>query len=382
MKAGWGVRTRLLVVGVLLMGALAGCAAPDGTPPPASPATERAGGTTTAAGPLRCELDAVEPFVQVPAPGYPVGVAVHEGITYVSTSSGLPNHPGDGTERVFAFTPNGTLTEELVVETTPGATMGLWDMAVDSHDDGYRLYVVDMNGRVLRSQLGPAPGELGETETYATIPAPHGAIQWYGSMPLWMTFDMDGNLYLSDDHGRVWKIPPGGSPTLWLESPRLQGPAGPMVAGAAGARIGPDSKLYLSVTTSGQPDSLAAGIVYRVPTGAPPQEADLEEFARLDPTPESGGPGFTAIAFGASGRLYVVLADWQEIAVFETDGTLDRTISSPLFANPIGLAFHGEDLFVASSDWLSVIGRPEKWQVLRVCVQESGLPLNVPAGIP
>lgn len=51
--------------------------------------------------------------------------------------------------------------------------------------------------------------------------------------------------------------------------------------------------------------------------------------------------------------------DWNEIAVIEPDGTLDRTISSPLLANPVGLAFLGDELLVANTNGNSV---------LRVCV--------------
>lgn len=376
-KAGGGGRTNLLVVMALLTGALAGCTAPDGTPPAAPPSVPGSDGT------VRCEKDAVKPFAQVPAPGHPFGLAVHEGITYVSTSAGFVARPS-GAEHVFAFSPNGTLTDDLVVEA--GATMGLFDLAFDSSNDGDRLYIVDMNGRVLRAGLGPAPGDLGEAETYVTIPEPHGAAQWFGSMPAGMAFDPQGTAYLADDHGRVWKIPPGASPSIWFESPRIQGMTGPTIDGAFGARMGPDGKLYLAIHNSGQPESLGAGVVYRVPIGAPPEEADLEEFARLAPNPESRSneppPGFTSIAFGASGRLYVSLATWNAIAVFKPDGTLDRTIASPLLSTPVGLAFLGEDLLVTNSDRYSPSERPEKWQVLRVCVQDGGLPLNVPRGIP
>lgn len=374
MRTGRGGRASLLVVGALVTGALAGCAAPDVTAPGAPPPD------ATSSGASGCELDAVAPFAQVPAPGHPFGLAVHEGFTYVSTSAAMITRPSSGPEHVFAFSPNGTLASDLVVETIPGATMGLLDVALDSHDEGHRLYVVDMNGRVLRAQLGPTPGDLGEIETYATIPAPDGALQWLGSMPMGMAFDPAGVLYLTDDRGRVWTIPPGESPTLWFESPTI--------TGAAGARFGPDGKLYLSVAASGHPDSLAAGMVYRVPTGAAPQEADLEAFARLDPTPQSGedqasAPDFTLLAFGASGRLYVASVGWQAIAVFDPDGTFNRVIKSPLFERPVGLAFLGSDLLVANSgDPVPAGEDPGKWQVLRVCVQDGGLPLSAPTGIP
>jgi len=48
-----------------------------------------------------------------------------------------------------------------------------------------------------------------------------------------------------------------------------------------------------------------------------------------------------------------------------------------LFDSPWGLAFMGESLLVTNAD-IQVPERPNKWNVLKVFVGETGLPLNTP----
>ena len=100
-------------------------------------------------------------FATLPYPGHPFGVAVDRDRVYVSTSRGdfFANQPNSDGERVFAYTLGGKLVNTTSIATMPDATMGLWGVALDGNPNPtHKLYVADMNGRILRLSLDHNPG--------------------------------------------------------------------------------------------------------------------------------------------------------------------------------------------------------------------------------
>lgn len=67
----------------------------------------------------------------------------------------------------------------------------------------------------------------------------------------------------------------------------------------------------------------------------------------------------------------------NQIAVLDPPGNEIRRISRPLFDSPWGLAFMGQSLLVTNAD-IQLPESPSRWNVLKVFVGETGLPLNRP----
>jgi sugar lactone lactonase YvrE len=118
-------------------------------------------------------------------------------------------------------------------------------------------------------------------------------------VPNALAFDRHGNLYVTETFlGGIWKVPPDGEPTLWLQSELLLPPGGP------GAGFGANGIAYrhraLYVANSDQ------GTVVRIPIridGSPGE-----------PTVIAGGlNGPDGLAFDAFGRLYAVTAYGGEL---------------------------------------------------------------------
>jgi hypothetical protein len=202
-------------------------------------------------------------FGPVPLPGHPFGVLATASAVYVTTSLGQAWRPGAGIDDVFTYrTSGGPPIASTQVTTSP--TMGLYGTAQDAAG---RIYVVDMNGRILR--FTPTSHGLTGPETYATVPEPYRSLGWPASMWMLLAFDAKGNLFVTDaDLGAIWRIPPNGQPSIWFQSPDLLSTAG---GGANGIAIGPDHKLYVAVPA--EADHVFASKIFRLPlTDAPPAD--------------------------------------------------------------------------------------------------------------
>jgi sugar lactone lactonase YvrE len=322
-----------------------------------------------ASAPATASAPRVTVFAKVPDPGHPFGIGVAHGRVYVTTSAGLPNHVNTKGERVFTYTQSGRLVSTARVDIAPVSNMGLFGVAFDG---SRRMYVADMNGRILRYALTPNPAK---PKVWAQATPPWEQMGWYGAMWNDIAFDRRGNAYVTDDKPRIWRVTPDGEVSIFFSDPRLVG-AGTIVGGPFGGRIGPDGKLYIAVTTSEYPDGLGQGIVFRLALKDAPQASDLEVFHRF---PASPGFHLEGLAFGRSGRLYVAVNDTNEIAVLTRRGDEERRISSPLFHVPFGLAFLGDSLLVANTDFGG--DNPKNWTIAKVDVGEPGLPLNEPANV-
>lgn len=366
--------------------------------------------------------DTVGVFAKVPSPGYPLGVLGGQTCTkvkhkkkhkhrkhkksheaakhhkhkhrkhkkrkahkrcvkrvYVATSAGNPFHWNSDGERLFTYASDGRLRSSLRIDTMMNpSNMGLYTMAFDGE---HRLYVDDMNSRVLRYRLDKGGLPIDAMKEYATIPPPYSYGDWYSAMWNAVVFGEQGNLYVTDNSARVWRIPPNGQPEIWFQDSRLQGGT---FGGANGAAIGPDGKLYIAVPDSTQPGHTHDSFVYRLPLGPPPSPDDLEEFAHMPASPgEPFGPIATGLTFGKSGRMYLALAIPSgtakfpytkytgQIQVIASNGMPVRRIESPLLDSPMGLAFIGKDLYIANSN-LSPVMDPTHWLILKADVGEKG----------
>ena len=221
----------------------------------------------------------VSVFATVPAPGHPFGIAVDRNRIYVSTSAGdffAPHQNSDG-ERVFAYTRSGKLVRTTTIPTMMDSDMGLFGLALDGNTGRrHGLYVADMNGRILRLDLGKHPAA---PKVFAQVPAPLSAGGWMASMWNDLVFDRAGNLYVPDDKPRIWRVTPGGTPSIWFTDPRLTGYFG-FAGGPLGGRIDPTGKwLYFTITVSAEFPLEA--VVYRVRLVRHPKATDLELVHRF-----------------------------------------------------------------------------------------------------
>jgi len=147
-----------------------------------------------------------------------------------------------------------------------------------------------------------------------------------------MAFDDAGALFLTDSAlGVVWKVRPGGAPSIWLSDPLLQGnPNAPVFGAPFGANgIAFDQKkktLYVANT------DLGAILQIRVlPNGAP---GDVEVFAT-----DSRLLGADGIAFDRSGTLYVAVNTQDQLATVDKRGRVSVVAHGGLLDGPSSLAF-------------------------------------------
>jgi sugar lactone lactonase YvrE len=313
-------------------------------------------------------------FATLPYPGHPFGVAVDRNRIYVSTSRGdfFANQANSDGERVFAFDYEGKLLDTTNIATMPDATMGLWGVALDGNRGAnHKLYVADMNGRILRFGLDR---NAGAPEVFA-VPPPGFEGGWMTTMWNDLVFDPAGNLYMTDDKPRIWRVTPDGQPSVWFTDPAIAGLFG-IAGGPLGGRIDPTGKwFYFSITVSAAFPSAAA--VYRLPLIDHPTASDLELVHVFPVVPNEPLPQASGITFSNAGNLYVGLIGPNQIAELDPAGNEIRRISSPLFDSPWGLAWLGQSLLVTNAD-IQPVESPSRWNVLKVFVGETGLPLNRP----
>jgi sugar lactone lactonase YvrE len=316
-------------------------------------------------------------FATVPAPGHPFGVAVDTNRVYISTSAGdffadpaTGGHLNSDGERVFAYDTKGNLMTTTRIATSANANMGLFGLALDGNPTrDHQLYVADMNGRILRLPLGQ---HSATPALFAQAPIPGG---WMATMWNDLVFDRKGNLFMTDDKPRIWRVTPDGHASIWFEDPRITGYFG-FAGGPLGGRIDPSGKFfYFTITISAAFPGEA--VVYRLPLVDHPSASDLQLVHRFPVVTGQQLPQAAGLAFASSGNMYVSLIGTNQIAVLDPSGTELRRISSPLFDSPWGLAFMGQSLLVTNAD-IQPVESPDHWKVLKVFVGESGLPLNMP----
>ena len=364
-----GSRRRGLVARIATAGAVVAIATGAGVGPVAArPAT-----------------DSVSVFASAPAPGHPFGIAVGDGQVYVSTSAGDffadPAHGGhlnSDNERVFTYGEDGSLVRTTVIDTADNSDMGLFGLALDGNPGPkHRLFVADMNGRILTVGLGNHPAA---PKVFSQVPADTGlAGDWMLSMWNDLVFDKTGNLYVPDDKPRIWRVSPDGSAHIWFTDPRLLGLFG-FAGGPLGGRIDPTGQwLYISITLAAEFAPSPDATIYRIRLVDHPTAGDMQLVHRFVATPDPtiAPPQATGLAFAKSGNLYVSLLGPNQVAVLDPAGNEIRRISDPRFHSPWGLAFMGNSLLVTNGD-LEPGDHPDAWKIFKVAVGETGLPLNRP----
>ena len=303
-------------------------------------------------------------FATVPYPGNPGGLAVSGRTLYVDTSAANFDRPFDGSDDIFAYDlRTGQLLTEgpnpiAVIRQSPVAAMGLAGMALDAEG---RLYVADMNGRLLR--VDP---RTGAQEVYATFPT--GTYTSLTDMPTFLAFTGDGSLYVGEAAGPpiIWRVPPGGGEAQpWFVDSRLSGTWGASVLGLA---VDPSGRELYFAAGNQEPGT----VIYRLPF-AHPDGAHLQVFHRYSDvviTPCQIEPNFNPpncaatellgagdIAFGRSGKLYVALLAKNQISKLASNGSEEARFPSPEenaqrevpLSGPFGLAFDGRgSLLVAN----------------------------------
>jgi len=337
-------------------------------------------------------------------PGTPGGLAVEGQTLYVDTSAGNIDRQFDGSDNLYAY--NVDTRQQLgqpidVKRQYPVAPMGLAGIALDAAG---RLYIADMNGRIDR--VDP---RTGVQEVYSVVPA--GTDTSAPDMPTFVVFDHAGNLYVGDAGGDpiIWRVPPGGGTAQpWFVDPRL---AGTWAASVLGMTIDPTGHDLYFATGNQEPGI----VIYRLPLDHP-DSAHLEEFHRYgdlvtspcNPTPSgaflscSGTQvaGAGGIAFGASGKLYVVLLAKNQVSILQPDGTEALRFPSPQdnakldvpVNAPFDLAFDGHGTLLVSQLGDATFGngpgntpppggqqQAKNWVVYDVWVNDTAAPLNRPA---
>src|SRR5260370_18546866 len=103
--------------------------------------------------------------------------------------------------------------------------MELCGRALDGHPTPtHKLYVADMNGRILRLALDR---DAAAPELFAQVPPPFSGLGWHASMWNDLVFDPAGNLFMTDDKPRLWRGPPRRPAPLRFAGPPPPGPLAP-----------------------------------------------------------------------------------------------------------------------------------------------------------
>lgn len=330
-------------------------------------------------------------FARVPYPGQPQGIVVDGDTVWTSSAAFMEPEVEDWPVWAFDRRTGQEKVDDTMHVRRPGPVlMALSGLARDARG---RLYAVDMNGRILRTTDGHRPARSRTWEVYANIPS-HGDgsvhAPWpAGSMPIDIAFDAAGNAYVSDvNFPGIWRVPPrGGEAELWFVDSRMQG----YPFGVAAVRIGPTGRdLYFTQCASGQPDSAAEGVIYRLPLDQPSPD-QLAEVHRVSP-----GACPVGLAFGASGKLYVALGNiflpapanalTNQILVLDTDGTEALRFPSPAdnakqeipYDQPLFMAFAGDGWLLVTNEALTT-PNSKNWAILKAFVNDTALPLVEPA---
>ncbi len=324
----------------------------------------------------------VEVFATVPTPpGFPEGIAVRNGIVYVSGPA-APGTAGNGE-------PSGVVAFDL----ESGEQLNLYQAQGEdldqehantciAFDNSSRLYVLNSQLSVYR--LDPATGRQ---EIYASalpdIPSCFFSLDaditctpaLLNRMPLAndIAFAPDGTAFITDSlQATIWKVAPGGGdPAVWYQDFLLNSFIFGFV-GVNGIRIGPANDfVYFTVTTN----PLNQGSIYTLPLVENPEQDDLTEFHRFNRGDTPDG-----IAFGASGRLYAVMnGSNAKVIVLNPDGSEYGKITSPLFHSPANAAFDGEGSLLVVNHPISEGRRdPSLFMILKVFVDDVAHPLITP----
>lgn len=188
-------------------------------------------------------------------------------------------------------------------------------------------------------------------------------------------FDDAGNIFVTEPFlGRIYKIGPNGSPSVWISDPALVGdPIAPALPihdfGVDGIAFG-KNKQHLYVT------NLDKGQILRIPVRANGSAGPIEVFAS-DPLLK----GADGIAFDKQWTLYVAVGASDRIATVDKSGHVSVFAQGGLLDGPSAFVFgtrpsDKKTLYITNFAIVRVLqGLSAQPGVLKVSVPHAGLPL-------
>ena len=254
-------------------------------------------------------------------------IADPTGNLYVASNSDSATTVG----YICVINPAGHITDIIPVPAGAVPAVGLlgelWEHG--------RLYVLDQaddvapHGRLLR--IDPVTHAVTTVATGFTFP--NSVVE-----------DRQGNLYISDSlEGRVYRLAPGGLPTVWAAGPSLvsANPAQPVGANDMALDRG---GRYLYIDNTGNRQML------RIPVESDGSAGRIQLFAdgaAIDRSLGLAGPvalyGPDGIQFDVKGNLYVMANQADEVQVLAPDGALIRRYSG---TGTNALDFNASPVFV------------------------------------
>jgi sugar lactone lactonase YvrE len=315
-------------------------------------------------------------------PGYPEGIAVNGNRVYVAGPArfGTTNEPPS---KVFAYdTSTGETVREYAMQ-GENLTQEHANSCI-AFDGAGRLYVVNTQRGIVRLDTGSGAQQvyatpLPDLHPCSSNPAPCSPT-FFDAPPLPndIAFDEAGNLYETDSfQATIWRIPAGGGqPQVWFQDALLNTPFGPN-----GLRLSPDgTKIYFTVTAEGVGmfGNFLGGRVYTLPLVSAPTVGDLQVFHQYN------GEGPDGIAFGRTGKLYVVLAApfASGVSILRADGTEETRLTNPTdpffpYDSPANAAFNKHGSLLLTNHAFAT-GNPAHFTVLDVFVDDKESPLVRP----
>ncbi len=350
----------------------------------------------------------------IPPPGYPA-------LAYV-----------DPNGRIYEGTyenPTGDTVPSRVIEyTNDGYLQRSWTVQGQNLSQGHGVQVAqsDAHGDLILLDKDPAralvlDARTGKQTTYASFPdlplCPSSrpcspARQDLPPEPDYAAWGPDGSLYVTDyQQAVIWRVPPhGGTPTVWLADPRLDG----NMFGTAGIELAADrhTLLFTQASSAGAghitlppggllpggvslPGGLlsggtlpggvnpSTGKLYSVTIGSGDRPGPIRQLWESRPADAPDG-----LAIARSGHVYIALVGptnqivevgtgGQEIARFPSTPGTGANGSSVPFDSPSSAMFLGSRLIVANQAYLS--GNAAHMAILDVETGEPGLVPYIPA---
>lgn len=319
-------------------------------------------------------------LARVPTPpGFPEGIAVSNGLVWVSGPATFGTAGGPPSKVLVYFAATGTLIKSFDIQ---------GENLAQEHANSSLALDRQLRVYVLNTQLGVVRISLtGKQEQYSTpfpdlkpcgqaappcSPTPFDA----PALPNDIVFTANGTAYVTDStQATIWRVPPGGGvPQIWFQDARLASPS----FGPNGIRIDPaGTKLYFTVSE----DLQHRAFVYTLPLVAQPTGADLKVFHEY-----TNGDLPDGIAFGSTGRLYVAIATpfASGISILSPAGAEVIRLANqgnPIFPydSPANIAFDGNgSILVTNHAFITGVTNPAQFTVLDVYVADTGLPLHRP----
>ena len=317
-------------------------------------------------------------LAKVPLPGFPASAYPHpNGNIYVGTYT---NPGGDHLRsRVLEYDTDGTVNRSWTVpDQDLNAEHGI--QAATSDGRG-RLVLLDRTpARALL--LNRTTGEFSRYSTFADLPACPGAAVQSGCSPStqdlkpmanYAAWGPDGSLYVTDFQQAVlWRVPPGGgNAEVWLADRRLDGQS----FGTTGIALAGDRRTLLVVQGSsggGGGGNPTTGKLYSLPIQPDGKPGELRQMWESGPAELPDGFGI-----GRSGRIYIALANANQIAVVGPDGAELERFNSDQFDTPSSAKFFGTSLAVPNQSFAT--GNRDRQTLMAVEAGEQGLPELIPA---